>query len=107
MTLRYKGRVTKDAVKCFKEDMITLKWDNPNLETIIVERICPKCENKLFFADKWYDKEKVVVFKRLCVRCRRVYVLVGYFDEYRNAKEYFINIFRMNAYNKKYKNKKD
>lgn len=103
MTFRYSGKITKEALKCFKDDMITLKWDNPNLEIIIFGHTCPNCNNKLYFADKWYDKEHVVVFKRLCAKCRKAYVLAGYFDKYIEAKEYFINTFRMNAYDKKRK----
>ena len=102
MDLKYVGEITKESIKLLKEGITVLKWGNPNLKMIIFERICPnsKCGSNLYFADRWYDKEQIVVFIRLCTRCRKVYSLCGHFKKYHDAKEYFIGLFRINKLNK-------
>lgn len=105
MEFQHKGIINEITKKLLKESIVMLKWDNPALETIILHKKCPKCNNKLLFGDRWYENEKCVIFKRLCPYCKQLYILAGYFQDYNNAKDYFISKFRMNMYNEKLKNK--
>lgn len=76
---------------------------------MIFNKVCPDCNNRLVHADIWYDIKQIVIFKRQCIYCRRIFVLFGYFHNYNEVKQYFINEFRMETYNKKenYENKFD
>lgn len=104
--LRYIGKITPKSKALLQKSIIMLKWDDPSLEEIIFDRICPSCRHPLQYADRWYRYQQCVVFKRLCVRCRKLYILAGEFNrQYRQAKEYFIGKFRMNKHNKTVKKK--
>ncbi|MFW9872671.1 MAG: hypothetical protein ACFFG0_06170 [Candidatus Thorarchaeota archaeon] len=97
----YKGEITPKVKKLLNNNIIMLGWNEPNITNVIINKICPNCNNKLLYADRWYDKERIVIFKRLCPTCRRIFVLSGYFKRYYKVKDYFINKFRMNVFNKK------
>lgn len=95
---KYIGEITPEVEKLLKESIVTLKWEDQDIVSIIINRICPNCNNNLLFADRWYDIEQIVIFKRLCPSCRQLFTLSGYFKNYNKAKEYFINKFRMHSY---------
>jgi len=97
---KYIGEKTIEVEKLLKESIVTLEWDNQNLKYIIIDKMCPDCNSKLLFADRWYDLEQVVIFKRLCPSCRQLFILSGYFKNYNKAKEHYINRFRMHSHHK-------
>ncbi len=103
--LKYIGLINPEVKKLIHKSIILLKWDNPKLENIIFNKKCPRCNNKLLFADRWFDNEYSVIFKRLCPYCKQFYILAGYFKDYEQVKDYFINKFQLNKYNRKLKNK--
>ena len=90
---KYIGIITKTSIQCVKKSIILLKWDSPHIRAIIVEKICPKCNSKLYFADTWYNDVQIAVFKRMCPTCRRIYFLTGFFKSYTMARKYFIDLF--------------
>ncbi|KKM78434.1 hypothetical protein LCGC14_1360020 [marine sediment metagenome] len=95
MIFEYKGIITETSKKLLKESLIILKWEDLTLKNIIIKKICPKCGNRLSFADRWYDSKCIVIFKRTCTRCRKTFCLVGYFEDYNNAKKNYIEKFRV------------
>lgn len=92
---KYNGERTAEVEKLLNESIITLEWDNPELKNIIISKKCPTCGNNLLYADRWYTLQQVVIFKRLCTSCKQSFTLSGYFEDYYNAKDYFISMFRM------------
>lgn len=102
---KYHGKSTPEVEKLLKESIITLEWKDFTITNVIFNKVCPDCMNKLVYADTWYDSERVVIFKRLCIKCKKIFILSGCFpNNYREVKEYFINKFRMTTYsnNKEY-----
>ena len=97
---KFKGIINEDVQKLVKESVLFLKWNSPNIKRIIIRKKCQNCGNDLMFVDKHYDTEKILIFIRICLRCKRLYILSGYFENYTKVKDYFINLFRMEMYKK-------
>ena len=92
---KYNGERTSEVEKLLEESTIILDWNNPEIVNIIISKKCPNCKNNLLYADRWYNIEQAVIFKRLCPSCKQSFILSGYFEEYYNSKQYFISMFRM------------
>jgi len=97
----YKGVFTEKVKELLNNSNILLKWNNSSLDYIIFNKICPECNGKLLYADRWFDRHRIVIFKRLCPTCRRTFTLAGSLENYDETKEYFIRRFRLKEYKKK------